>query len=79
MDMVRYLSAVAVACVATTLFAAEHKAAVSGNWSARQTWVNGIPADGDTVDIADGVTVTVADSRSIGSSGDNGTIAIYLN
>lgn len=77
--MPRTLIALLIPCLATTLWAAQHQAAASGDWSAAQTWTNGIPADGDTIDIPDGITLTITDARTIGTSADNGTVAISLN
>ncbi|GEM_PF-4563544 len=77
--MVRVLSVLVVLCMATTILATERKAAASGDWSAKATWVDAIPGDGDTLNIPDGITVTASDARTIGSSGENGSPAINLN
>src|SRR5437660_11472411 len=58
--------------------AANITAAQSGLWNSGGTWSGPVPGVGDTVNIPDGVTVTVADIRTIGTSGPSGTVAIAL-
>src|SRR5262245_57557548 len=54
--------------------------AQSGDWSSTSTWVGGVvPGNGDTVTIANTHTVTVSDSRIVGSSPNTGgTPAVAL-
>lgn len=54
----------------------------TGNWSAsgQTTWnETGVPGDGDTVTIAAGHVITVDDTRTVGTAGAEGTIAVQLN
>lgn len=65
---------------ALSLQAAAITAAQSGSWSSTSTWTGGvIPGNGDTVSIPNGITVTVTDTRTVGTSGVAGTNDLNLN
>jgi hypothetical protein len=70
---------IAILLVATSLYGAERTATVSGDWSAKDTWGQAAPGEGDTAVINDGVTVTVSDERVIGASGAKGAVAVNLS
>jgi hypothetical protein len=61
-------------------WATSYTLSTSGSvWGARSIWTpTGVPGDGDTVNIPDGMTVWVQDAEVVGSSGANGTVAIIL-
>jgi hypothetical protein len=62
--------------------AAARTASVSGNWSNTATWGgSSVPGNGDTITINSGVTVSVSDNRTIGTSPADcsGTQAIQNN
>jgi hypothetical protein len=59
--------------------AANITAVQSGGWGVASTWNGPMPGAGDTINIPDGLTVIVVDTRTIGASGPNGTVAITLN
>jgi hypothetical protein len=64
----------------TVSSAANITAANSGLWAVASTWVGGaVPGNGDTANIPDGLRVTVNDTRTIGTSGPNLTVAVTLN
>jgi hypothetical protein len=59
--------------------AANITAVQSGAWSSGATWGGTVPGAGDSINIPDGLTITVADNRTVGTSGPNGTVAVVLN
>ncbi len=71
------LLAIAVKCYGSACVGA-----VTGDWATAGTWTScagGVPGAGDTINITDGITVTVSDDRSFGTSGVAGTIDAVLN
>lgn len=81
MDNVSRRMVAAAAAFLTTLAGVqgvERTAVLGGDWASPKTWDGGIPGDGDTIVVRDGVTVTVSDARILGASGTNGTLAANL-
>ena len=77
--MYRFLAAASICFVfLSAAGAAERRAVATGDWSAKTTWADGIPGDGDTVDIPDGCTVTISDRRIVGRSAENASVAITM-
>jgi hypothetical protein len=58
---------------------ASYTASTSGWWDVAATWGGqGVPGNGDTATINDGVTVTIRDARVIGNSPNAGNVVLSL-